>query len=198
MAAAAAPLPTLPLLLLLLTFLSAASASPHISAVISQSGLDFVKDLLVSRAAEAIVPLEVPDIERSVSIPVIGTVDMVASGIVLHGVAVDDSTVAVGDDGIVVAASLSSVNLTMGWSYSYSAWVVTISDSGNASIQVWVAVFMRSIVVVFFTVREMMLDWRGTSMIDKLMFKISGLVSEFALIGMYGMKQVCKVESSTL
>uniref|UniRef100_A0A0E0QSX1 Lipid-binding serum glycoprotein C-terminal domain-containing protein n=3 Tax=Oryza TaxID=4527 RepID=A0A0E0QSX1_ORYRU len=136
MAAAAAPLPTLPLLLLLLTFLSAASASPHISAVISQSGLDFVKDLLVSRAAEAIVPLEVPDIERSVSIPVIGTVDMVASGIVLHGVAVDDSTVAVGDDGIVVAASLSSVNLTMGWSYSYSAWVVTISDSGNASIQV--------------------------------------------------------------
>ncbi|XP_052166744.1 putative BPI/LBP family protein At1g04970 [Oryza glaberrima] len=136
MAAAAAPLPTLPLLLFLLTFLSAASASPHISAVISQSGLDFVKDLLVSRAAEAIVPLEVPDIERSVSIPVIGTVDMVASGIVLHGVAVDDSTVAVGDDGIVVAASLSSVNLTMGWSYSYSAWVVTISDSGNASIQV--------------------------------------------------------------
>ncbi|XP_006661365.2 putative BPI/LBP family protein At1g04970 [Oryza brachyantha] len=123
------------LLLVVPTFLSAA-ASPHISAVISQSGLDFVKDLLVSRAAEAIAPLEVPDIERSVSIPVIGTVDMVASGIVLDGLEVADSTAAVGDDGIVVAASLSSVNLTMRWSYSYSAWIVTISDSGNASIQV--------------------------------------------------------------
>ncbi|KAF0931825.1 hypothetical protein E2562_005789 [Oryza meyeriana var. granulata] len=96
----------------------------------AHSGLDFAKNLLVSRAAETITPLEVPDIERSVSIPVIGTVDMVASGIVLNGVAVANSTVAVGDDGIVMAASLSSVNLTMEWSYSYSAWVITISDSG--------------------------------------------------------------------
>ncbi|KAL5200893.1 hypothetical protein ABZP36_035247 [Zizania latifolia] len=137
----ATPLPCL-VLLLLLTFLSTTAsggggaASPHISAVISQSGLDFVKDLLVSRAAETIAPLEVPDIERSVSIPVIGTVDMAASSIVLNGVAVANSTVSVRDDGIVVAASLSIVDLTMEWSYSYSAWVVTISDSGNASIQV--------------------------------------------------------------
>ena len=115
---------------------SPAAASPHISAVISQSGLDFAKDLLVPRAAETLAHLSVPDIERSVNIPLIGNVRMVASGIVLEGVAVADSTVAAGDTGVVVAASFSSVNLTMEWSYSYDSWFVTISDSGNASIQV--------------------------------------------------------------
>lgn len=113
-----------------------AAASPHISAVVSQSGLDFAKDLLVSQAAETLEHLSVPDIERSVSIPVIGTVSMVASGIVLEGVSVANSTVAAGDTGVVVSATFSGVNLTMEWSYSYSSWVVTISDSGNASIQV--------------------------------------------------------------
>ncbi|KAM0910475.1 hypothetical protein ACQ4PT_014143 [Festuca glaucescens] len=127
-------------LLLLLAFLfstpSPAAASPHISAVISQPGLDFAKDLLVPRATETLAQLSVPDIEQSVYIPLIGTVRMVASDIVLEGVTVADSTVAAGDTGVVVAASFSSVNLTMRWSYSYDSWFVTISDSGNASIQV--------------------------------------------------------------
>ncbi|GJM98453.1 hypothetical protein PR202_ga15467 [Eleusine coracana subsp. coracana] len=115
---------------------SAKATIPHISAIISQSGLDFAKDLLVSGAVETLTPLSVPDIERSVNIPLVGTVRMVASGIVLHSLAVTNSTVAVGDTGVVVAASLASANISMEWSYSYSAWVVTISDSGNASIQV--------------------------------------------------------------
>lgn len=88
------------------------------------------------RAAETLAHLSVPDIERSVSIPIIGAVRMAASRIVLGGVAVANSTVAAGETGVVVAASLSSVNLTMEWSYSYSSWLVKISDSGNASIQV--------------------------------------------------------------
>ncbi|GJN33638.1 hypothetical protein PR202_gb22259 [Eleusine coracana subsp. coracana] len=116
---------------------SAKATIPHISAIISQSGLDFAKDLLVSGAVETLTPLSVPDIERSVNIPLVGTVRMVASGIVLHSLAVANSTVAVGDTGVVVTASLASANITMEWSYSYSAWVVTISDSGNASIQVY-------------------------------------------------------------
>jgi hypothetical protein len=131
-----------PLLLLLLLHAllfsapSPAAASPHISAVISQSGLDFAKDLLVPRATETLAQLSVPDIEQSVYIPLIGTVHMVASHIVLQGLAVAGSTVAAGDTGVVVAASFSSVNLTMEWSYSYDSWFVTISDSGNASVQV--------------------------------------------------------------
>ncbi|KAM0902421.1 hypothetical protein ACQ4PT_019315 [Festuca glaucescens] len=130
-----------PLLILLLVALlfstsAPAAASPHISAVISQSGLDFAKDLLVPRATETLAQLSVPDIEQSVYIPLIGTVHMVASDIVLEGLAVADSTVAAGDTGVVVAASFSSVNLTMEWSYSYDSWFVTISDSGDASIQV--------------------------------------------------------------
>ena len=130
--------PLLPLLVVLqlLNAHSPAGASPHISAVISQSGLDFAKDLLVSHAAETLTPLSVPDIERSMSIPLVGSVRMTASGIVLHGLNVTNSTVAVGETGVVVAASLARANLTMGWSYSYSAWVVTVSDCGNASIQV--------------------------------------------------------------
>ncbi|KAF8694816.1 hypothetical protein HU200_037913 [Digitaria exilis] len=130
-----------PLLLLLValqlfTGPSPAAASSHISAVISQSGLDFAKDLLVSHAVETLTPLSVPDIEKSMSIPLVGTVSMTASGIVLHSLTVTNSTVAVGDTGVVVAASLASANLTMEWGYSYSAWVVTIYDCGNASIQV--------------------------------------------------------------
>uniref|UniRef100_A0ACD5XV44 Uncharacterized protein n=1 Tax=Avena sativa TaxID=4498 RepID=A0ACD5XV44_AVESA len=127
-----------PLLLVAILFStsSPAAASPHISAIISQSGLDFAKDLLVPLAADTLAHLSVPDIERSVNIPLIGIVRVVASGIVLEGVAVADSTVAAGDTGVVVAASLSSVNLTMEWSYSYGSWLVTISDSGSASIQV--------------------------------------------------------------
>jgi hypothetical protein len=127
----------LPLLvtLQLFTASSPAVASSHISVVISQSGLDFAKDLLVSRAVATLTPLSVPDIERTMS-TVVGTVRMAASGIVLDGLAVTNSTVAVGDTGVVVAASLASANLTMEWNYSYSAWIVTISDSGNASIQV--------------------------------------------------------------
>nr|CAB3453752.1 unnamed protein product [Digitaria exilis] len=118
-----------PLLLLLValqlfTGPSPAAASSHISAVISQSGLDFAKDLLVSHAVETLTPLSVPDIEKSMSIPLVGTVSMTASGIVLHSLTVTNSTVAVGDTGVVVAASLASANLTMEWGYSYSAWVV--------------------------------------------------------------------------
>nr|CAB3457394.1 unnamed protein product [Digitaria exilis] len=133
-----------PLLLLLLRLVftlqlftgpSPAAASSHISAVISQSGLDFAKDLLVSHAVETLTPLSVPDIEKSMSIPLVGTVSMTASEIVLHGLTVTNSTVAVGDTGVVVAASLASANLTMEWGYSYSAWFVTIYDCGNASIQ---------------------------------------------------------------
>jgi hypothetical protein len=122
---------------------SPAAASPHISAVISQSGLDFAKDLLVPRATETLEHLSVPDIQQSVYIPLIGTVRMLASDIVLGGVAVADSTVAAGDTGVVVAASFSSVNLTMEWSYSYDSWFVTISDSGSASIQVHPTGFVR-------------------------------------------------------
>ena len=129
-------LPLLVVLQLLTAPSSPAASSPHISAVISQSGLDFAKDLLVSHAAETLTPLSVPDIEKSMSIPLVGSVRMTASGIVLHGLNVTNSTVAVGETGVVVAASLARANLTMGWSYSYSSWVVTVSDSGNASIQV--------------------------------------------------------------
>ncbi|CAL5063777.1 unnamed protein product [Urochloa decumbens] len=130
--------PLLPLLVALQLFaaFSPAAASPHISAVISQSGLDFAKDLLVSHAAETLTPLSVPDIEKSMSIPLVGTVRMTASGIVLHSLAVTNSNVAVVDTGVVVAASLASANLAMEWSYSYNSWVVTVSDCGNASIQV--------------------------------------------------------------
>ncbi|NP_001148143.1 putative BPI/LBP family protein [Zea mays] len=120
----------------LFTTSSPAVASSHISAIISQSGLDFAKDLLVSHAVATLTPMNVPDIERTMSIPLVGTVRMAASGIVLHGLAVTNSTVAVGDAGVVVAASLASANLTMEWNYSYDAWIVTISDSGNASVQV--------------------------------------------------------------
>lgn len=79
---------------------------------------------------ETLAHLSVPNIEQSASIPVIDTIRMVASGIVLDGMAV-----AARDMRVMVSALFSGVDLIMDQSYSYSSWIDTISDGGNALIQ---------------------------------------------------------------
>ncbi|PKI77450.1 hypothetical protein CRG98_002056, partial [Punica granatum] len=43
-----------------------------ISVLVSDKGLEFVKDLLVSEALSSIIPLQLPQIRKTVKVPVVG------------------------------------------------------------------------------------------------------------------------------
>ncbi|KAG6522753.1 hypothetical protein ZIOFF_019905 [Zingiber officinale] len=136
--------PALLLLVLVLSVSSAPDASVaqsdigYISAVISESGLAFAKDLLVERAIDSLIPLRLHDIEKSVHIPLIGWVHMRAANITLSSIDVSSSTVKPGESGIVIVASGATASLSFDWSYSYSSWLIPIeiSDKGRAFVQV--------------------------------------------------------------
>lgn len=110
----------------------------YISLDISNKGLDFVKEFLVEMAESSLVPLDLPNIEKSKHIPIIGTVHMVFSNITINNIHVISSTVKAGDTGIVISVSGAYANMTMNWEYSYSNWLLPtpITDNGEASIQV--------------------------------------------------------------
>lgn len=107
-----------------------------ISAVISNKGLDFSKDLLIEKAITSIISLQLPQIEKYVQVPLIGRVHIVLSNITIYSVDVPSSYVETGEKGIAIIASGATANLTMNWKYSYSNWFFDISDVGQASIQV--------------------------------------------------------------
>ncbi|KAH6835642.1 hypothetical protein C2S53_007676 [Perilla frutescens var. hirtella] len=114
------------------------SEEGYIAAEISNRGLDFLKDLLIEKAQYELVPLELPKIEKSVKIPIIGTVQMAVSGITIETINVTSSTLKSGDSGIVIDVSGATANLSMDWQYSYSTWLlpISISDKGSATVQV--------------------------------------------------------------
>ncbi|KAF5948506.1 hypothetical protein HYC85_014463 [Camellia sinensis] len=138
--------PTISHLLLILSLFLVPSQSllkqppdnSFMSLLISQTGLDFVKDLLVNKAISSFTPLQLPQIQKSVKIPVVGNVHMVLSNITIYRIDVESSYVKPGDTGVAIVASNTTCNLSMNWYYSYSTWVVPlqISDSGSASVQV--------------------------------------------------------------
>ncbi|KAJ0112384.1 hypothetical protein Patl1_01906 [Pistacia atlantica] len=108
------------------------------SIVISQNGVDFVKDLLITKEIASIVPLKLPKIEKTVKIPFVGNVRMVLSNITIYRIDVSSSYVKPGESGVVIVASGTTCNLSMNWYYEYSTWLVPveISDKGRASVQV--------------------------------------------------------------
>lgn len=136
----------LPLLLLLITssFFSsqaqvgASNQESFTSIIISQTGLDFVKDLLITKAISSIIPLALPKIERAVKIPILGNVRMVLSNITIYNIDVLSSYVKPGDTGVVFVASGTTCNLSANWFYEYTTWLlpIEISDHGIASVQV--------------------------------------------------------------
>lgn len=123
-------------LLLLYLIPTKAQEEGFISAVISSKGLDFTKDLLIEEAISSIIPLELPQIEKSVKIPLIGQVDVALSNITIYSVDIASSYVETGDSGIALVASGATANLSMHWQYSYTTWLFEVTDNGAASIQV--------------------------------------------------------------
>ncbi|KAK8688718.1 hypothetical protein V6N13_087462 [Hibiscus sabdariffa] len=118
---------------------STAQDESFTSILVSQNGLDFVKDLLVNKAISSIIPLQLPaTIEKSARIPFLGNVNMVISNVTIYKIDVLSSYVKLGNSGIAIVASGTTCNLTMNWRYSYSTWLVPfeISDEGRASVEV--------------------------------------------------------------
>ncbi|PQQ01424.1 hypothetical protein Pyn_24089 [Prunus yedoensis var. nudiflora] len=68
-----------------------------ISVVISSQGLEFSKDLLIELAVSSITPLQLPQIEKSVKIPLVGQVHVVLSNITVYDVDIASSYVETGD-----------------------------------------------------------------------------------------------------
>ncbi|KAK3021998.1 hypothetical protein RJ639_045159, partial [Escallonia herrerae] len=132
---------SLVLLSTLFTPSHALSTDPSfISILISQTGLNFVKDLLITKAVSSFTPLHLPPIVKNVKIPVAGKVHVVLSNITIYKIDVPSSYVKPGDNGVTIVAAGTTCNLSMNWHYSYSsAWLVPvkISDSGRASVQNW-------------------------------------------------------------
>ncbi|KAJ0965182.1 hypothetical protein J5N97_026320 [Dioscorea zingiberensis] len=114
------------------------SETGFISAVISEKGLVFVKDLLIENAIQTLTSLTLPDIHQSKKIPLIGGVSASLTNITVYHIDVPCSTLQTGESGVVVAASGVTVELSMNWKYSYSTWLlpIEISDEGTASVKV--------------------------------------------------------------
>lgn len=106
--------------------------------LITQNGLDFVKDLLVRKAISSIISLHLPNIEKGTKIPFLGNVYLMLSDITIYQIDVASSVVKPGESGISIVASGVSCNLSMNWYYDYSTWIgpVKVSDQGLAHVQV--------------------------------------------------------------
>ncbi|KAG6592062.1 putative BPI/LBP family protein, partial [Cucurbita argyrosperma subsp. sororia] len=128
----------------LVFFLLVASTSSHlnsteegfISMLISQKGLNFIKDFLIDKAVSTIIPLRLPDIEKTVNIALIGKVHIVLSDIIIGSVEVESSHIRIGDTGVNIVAAKATANMSMKWQYTYNTWLFEISDEGDASVQV--------------------------------------------------------------
>lgn len=103
----------------------------------SESGLNYVKEVLVDQILQEITPLALPDIKAHVDSP-IGTIDTRISHIELSGANVSYSDVDLGKTGITVFAGDIQARLRLHWYYEYSAAYVPfpINDGGWADVEV--------------------------------------------------------------
>lgn len=98
-----------------------------------------MKDFLVEQVIRSLTPIRLPNIDKSVKLPLFGRVLVSVSNITLYYINVSSSTIHPGDTGIVIVASGASASLSLEWSYLYSPWIfvpIEISDEGSASVQV--------------------------------------------------------------
>ncbi|XP_024015782.1 putative BPI/LBP family protein At3g20270 [Eutrema salsugineum] len=108
----------------------------HISVLVSETGLEFAKDFFIHEVISTTIPIQLPNIEKKVKIPLIGKVGMGLSNIQIYAVDVQSSRIETGEDGIVLSVSGATADLSMDWSYAYKASFFKISDHGDASVKV--------------------------------------------------------------
>lgn len=110
-----------------------------ISVLVSDKGLEFAKDLLISKALNSMLPLQLPHIRKSVKVPVVGVVDVLLSNVTIASIGIASSFVRTGEEGIALIVSGATANLSLNWEYSYRPWFipVSISKGGTASVKVY-------------------------------------------------------------
>ena len=108
-----------------------------IMVTISESGLQYAKEVLVNEILAELTPLSIPDIKAHISSP-IGRVDMQISHIELSGANVSYSDVDLGKMGITVFAGDVRARIRLHWYYEYTATYVPfpVNDGGWADIYV--------------------------------------------------------------
>lgn len=112
--------------------------SPGIWITISQKGLDYVKDVLVTQILQAEIPLHLPDMTKSASLAFVGEINASFTNVTLVRAEVHDSAITLGNAGIAVQGSRAIANLTLNWEFTYTTgWLPNpISDRGAADIRV--------------------------------------------------------------
>jgi hypothetical protein len=92
----------------------------HLSLLLSSKRADSAKYVLINKAESTIIPLQLPDIEKSVKISLLGRVHMLLSNITIFSVDISSSRVETRNPGLVLVASRAPASLSMKWAYSYS------------------------------------------------------------------------------
>eukprot|EP00249_Psilotum_nudum_P022822 c28652_g1_i2 orf=473-2203(-) len=117
------------------------------SIIISQRGLDYVKEILLQQILQQITPLRLPDIKKNAYIPIVGQVDAVLRNITLVKAEVTDSNISLENSGITITGHGVHANIMLRWQYKYYVgWIpIPISDRGRADVKVrsmnaWVTV----------------------------------------------------------
>lgn len=108
-----------------------------IMVTLSESGINYVKEVLVNEILAEITPLALPDINAHVDSP-IGRLDTKISQILLSGANVSYSDVDLGKTGITVFAGDVEARIRLHWYYEYSASYVPwpVNDGGWADVEV--------------------------------------------------------------
>lgn len=145
--------PSICFLLLSLLFLSSSTSGTDeegfISVIISDKGLDFAKDILIDQAVASIVQSQLPQIEKTVQVPLVGKAKVVLSDITINHIQVNSSSVNTGETGIALVVSGATADLSLNWRYSVSSWLVPIgiSDSGTATVKVYESRILLTFIV---------------------------------------------------
>lgn len=108
-----------------------------IMVTLSESGLAYVKEVLVNKILAEITPLALPDINAHVDSP-IGRLDTQITHIELSGANVSYSDVDLEKTGITVFAGDIQARIRLHWYYEYSATYVPfpVNDGGWADVEV--------------------------------------------------------------
>jgi len=104
-----------------------------VKVAVSQGALSYMKDQMLPAAEQAALSAEIPDMDASGSVPVVGKVEIHLKDMKLERLAVGNSSITL-NSGNAVGVTITGLNmdLKLAWHYRESSWP-HISDSGHGT-----------------------------------------------------------------